>query len=327
MAVITELSAEIITQALEQYDLGVLRRFKPADDGIENTNYFVTTTLPNGSVGEYVLTLIESDEVERRRSMFAILKASAAHGLSVPVVMQTASGNPEGSVDGKPIVICQRLQGSHIVHPARRQCSEIGRFLARLHLANVKIEEDVCPYVRDADWLLEKTELVKGEIGWMDRHLLEHTLDHVMAVLSRNDLSQIPIGVVHADLFRDNALFNQYGLSGVVDFHHSGVGYWLYDISVAVNDWCRNGDRLDTERTLALLNAYHAIRPLTRFETWIFPDMLLYGGLAFWLSRLLIAVRTDLPPNYPVKDPAEFGLLVRTYHRSPFRLDLDLLTA
>lgn len=327
MAVITELSAEIITQALEQYDLGVLRRFKPADDGIENTNYFVTTKLPNGSLGEFVLTLIESDDLEQRSSMFAILDTSVVHGLSVPVVMQTTSGSQEGLVDGKPVVICERLQGSHIVHPARRQCAEIGRFLARFHLANRAIEEDVSPYVRDAEWLRENTERVKGEIGWVDRHLLEHTLDHVLAVLSRDDLSRIPIGVVHADLFRDNALFNQYGLSGVVDFHHSGVGYWLYDIAVAVNDWCSNGDRLDTERTLALLNAYNAIRPLTRLETWFFPDMLLYGGLAFWLSRLLIAVRTDLPPNYPVKDPAEFGLLVRTHHRTPFRLDLDLLTA
>ena len=327
MAVITKLSSEIITDALKQYNLGVLRRFKAADDGIENTNYFVTTAQANGTLRELVLTLIEHDDAEQRASMFAILKASTEHGLPVPKVMSTATGQPEGKIESKPVLICECLDGTHVAHPARRQCAAIGRFLARFHLANVGVHDGVLPYVRDVLWLEQKTAQVIEGIGWVDRQLLEEVLGHVTVLLARNDVSKMPQGVIHADLFRDNALFNEYGLSGVVDFHHAGVGYWLYDIAVAVNDWCRNDDRLDTERALALLSAYHGIRPLTRMETICFSEILLYAALAFWLSRLRVALRTDLMPNYPVKDPAEFGQLVSTHYRRPFRLDLDLLSA
>ena len=327
MAVITELSAEAIADALQQYDLGTLHRFKAADDGIENTNYFVSTELADGAAGEYVLTLIENDESEQRFSMFAILNMSVANGLPVPVVMRTKTGNLEGALGGKPMLVCECLRGSTVAHPARQQCAAIGRFLAHFHLANANIRKIVLPYARDMTWLQGMSEQVRDEIGWIDRHLLNQALSRVLATFSREDVKKIPEGVIHADLFRDNALFNEYGLSGVVDFHHAGVGYWLYDIAVAVNDWCRDDGRLDTERTLTLLSAYHDIRPLTKMETWFFPEMLLYAALAFWLSRLLVAVRTDLPPNHPVKDPTEFGTLVSTHHRTPFRLDLDLLTA
>ena len=126
--------------------------------------------------------------------------------------------------------------------------------------------------------------------------------------------------MIHADLFRDNALFDSNGLTGIVDFYHAGVGYQIYDIAVAINDWCMFEGKVDEQRALALISAYHQIRSLTPDEESFLCHFLLYGALAFWLSRLIIAVRDDLPDDYPIKDPAEFEQLVDRHLRRPFRL-------
>jgi homoserine kinase type II len=95
---------------------------------------------------------------------------------------------------------------------------------------------------------------------------------------------------VHADLFRDNALFERGRLSGVIDFYFAGVDCLLYDVAVCANDWCLvdpAADRgLDAARTRAFLAAYHALRPFAPAEREAWPVLLRAAALRFWLSRL-----------------------------------------
>jgi Ser/Thr protein kinase RdoA (MazF antagonist) len=91
-------------------------------------------------------------------------------------------------------------------------------------------------------------------------------------------------------------------------------------VAVAINDWCRKGDALDQRRTIAFLQAYNNIRALHTKEYWFFPAFLLYAALAFWLSRLSIAVQENLPEGLPVKDPSEFRRLVQQHVSQPFRI-------
>ena len=117
-------------------------------------------------------------------------------------------------------------------------------------------------------------------------------------MLRREDVKRLPRGVIHGDVFRDNVLFSERGLTGVLDFHHAATGYWIYDLAVVANDWCNdNSGVLDPDRVLALLRAYHAIRPLTPPEVWYFPVFALYAATAFWLSRLTVALRRAVEPQ------------------------------
>lgn len=327
MAVITRLTAAEVDEALAAYSIGSLIGHKEASEGIENTNYFVRTQHNGEDSTEYVLTLIEElgASEEGRIGMVKILDCCAEAGLPVPRVVRTSEGLTESTYRDKPVLVCTKLDGRHVANPTRSQCTAIGRFLGRFHLATDPVHTHVKPYFRDQQWLREKTDRVKRELPPLDREILEQTLSTVLDLLQRSDVRELPESVIHADLFRDNGLFNEYGLSGILDFHHAGRGFCIYDVAVAVNDWCRNSDGLDEQRATALLRGYTSIRELTQEELWFFPAMLIYGALAFWLSRLAIYVRTDLPRHYPVKDPDEFKRLVQSFSNHPFNVLRDSL--
>ena len=326
MAVITRLDTAAVEAILAAYDVGQLDAFKEASEGIENTNYFVRVRNSDTQVAEYVLTLIEEIGLTHERDgMVKILDSCVAAGLPIPRLIRTREGAAESEFQDKPVLLCTMLDGSHVVNPVAAQCAAIGRFLARFHNATESIQLDVPAYVRDETWLAQKTDFVKPHMVPIERQLLESTLLAVCALLDRSDTQTLPTSVVHADLFRDNALFNEFGLCGILDFHHAGRGYCIYDIAVALNDWCRNGDQLDERLALQLMRGYASIRPLSSLEMWLLPTFLLYGALAFWLSRLAISVRTDLPPHYPIKVPDEFKSLVLQHTNDPFALMQEVL--
>ena len=325
MAVITELTHTDVENALEQYDVGGLTQFKPATQGIENTNYFISTRKGadlQGQVDEYVLTLVEElgGDSEARRIMIEMLDRCHELGLPVPTLIRSLTGDPEGRLLDKPVLLCTRIPGSHVSHPVRGHCESIGRFLARFHLAMLPMVDKVKPYIRAVDWLTDCVDQVKDRVSPERKFLLEQSLQVVESLLNRSDVRSLPQSVIHGDLFRDNALFDSNGLTGILDFYHAGVGYQVYDIAVAINDWCVFEGKVDEQRALALIGAYNAIRSLTPVEESFLCHFLLYGALAFWLSRLIVAVREDLPEGYPIKDPVEFEQLVDRHLRRPFRL-------
>lgn len=301
---------------LAEYAIGELIRYRPAAGGIENSNYFLRT-LRNGIEGHYVLTVLEQP-ANAGESLVPLLDACEAAGLPVPRVIRTRSGEPYSRLNGQRVMVCPRLPGAHVCNPTERQVAAVGRFLARLHLATTNDELNLPEYPRNLAWLDQGAEACRPDMGYRDYALMRDTRGELASALARNDVVLLPRGMIHADLFRDNVLFNEWGLSGALDFHHASRGFLIYDLAVAANDWCTSGDGvLDPERTLALLRAYHGLRPITRQELWFFPVFALYGALVFWTSRLTVALRKRRGLAVRANDPAEFQRIVE-HHRAHF---------
>ena len=326
MAAVTPLNDLDLEELLSRYGLGELESYWPATNGIENSNYFVRLASPSGT-RDVVLTMIEQP-TNSPSLLVPLLDRCDAAGLPVPRIIRNTSGAASDQLRGKQTILCPRLSGRHVFNPTLTQCEAVGRFLGRLHITAQPLTETAPWHPRNAVWLSETARRVEGYMPWDSYRLLTDAIETTTSLLGRADLRALPQGVIHGDLFRDNVLFTERGLSGVLDFHHAARGFLLFDLAVAANDWCASSDGvLDPDRTLALLKGYHSIRALTAPELWFFPAFTLYAALAFWLSRLLVALHRGAASDVRFKNPEEFQHIVAQASAHFFYLDPRILDA
>jgi homoserine kinase type II len=304
MAVFTRVTEADITAWLNNYSLGTLLELQGIPAGIENTNYFVTT-----SNGRFVLTLFEkltSDELPFYLNLMAHL---ARHGIPCPCPVADKDNNFLRTLNGKPACIVSRLHGKSVTQPSAAQCAAVGAMLGQLHSAGLSFG-DVMPNPRGANWRNSAAQLVRKFLNAEDAALLDSELAHH----NLHSLSNIPRGVVHADLFRDNVLMDGDRVGGLIDFYFACNDCLLYDVAITVNDWCMTpAHKLDEERTRAFLGAYHAVRPFISPEAESWPTALRVAALRFWLSRLF---DLNLPRDGEIvnaHNPDQFKLILQNH--------------
>jgi homoserine kinase type II len=277
MAVFTNVSEADITAWLANYSLGELIELQGIPEGIENTNYFVTT-----SNGRFVLTLFEKLTAVELPFFLNLMAHLAQLGIPCPAPVANLRNNFLGELNGKPACIISRLSGKSITQPNAVQCAAVGAMLGQMHSAGLSFGEQMLT-PRGAAWRFYASQQVKKFLPPQDAALLESEVERH----AKHPLQDIPRGVIHADLFRDNVLMDGERVGGFVDFYFACTGSLLYDVAITVNDWCMTAEcKLDAERTRAMLNAYHAARPFSANETETWPQALRVAALRFWISRL-----------------------------------------
>ena len=304
MAVYTALDDQDVHDLLQHYRVGDLVRFEGIRAGVENSNWYVYTT-----GGEYVLTVFEKHPAEEVAYFLNLTAHLADHGVPCAHPIADTAGAFLRELCGKPAALIERLPGRTLEHPGVDHCAQVGDALGRLHEAGFSFREHH-ENERGPIWWFRTSRELEPVVDEADRCILAEERDYIRQF---RDL-ELPRGTIHADLFRDNVLFDGDRLAGMIDFNYACDDWLLYDVAVTVNDWCGHADgRLDEARSRALLAAYHARRPFTEAEGEAWNMALRCGALRFWLSRLL-----DL--NFPrpaevahIKDPDEYRriLLVR----------------
>ncbi len=277
MAVFTRVTEADITAWLNNYSLGTLLELQGIPAGIENTNYFVTT-----GNGRFVLTLFEKLTPDELPFYLNLMAHLARHGIPCPCPVADKNNFFLGSLNGKPASIVSRLSGKSVTHPAAAHCASVGAMLGQMHNAGLSFG-DAMPNPRGAEWRTKAAQQVVNFLAPQDAALLESEV----AYHAQHTLNDLPRGIVHADLFRDNVLMDGKRVGGLIDFYFACNDCLLYDVAITVNDWCMtNEGKLDEERTRAFLRAYHAARPLTAQEGANWSAALRVAALRFWISRL-----------------------------------------
>ena len=309
---------------LRAYDLGEIQRVWPASHGIENQNYFVEA-LKDEHHSTFVLTIMR--EVSFAGDSYVpMMRYLDKLGLPVASPLSNTEYKAITKVDDQHCLLQQRLSGQHPVNPTLKQIQALARFTARIHQSSVGWDVCLADYPRGNTWLNTQADIVREHLAYSDRAFLDDNLRQTASMLSRGDAQNLPRGLIHGDLFRDNVLFNERGLTGVLDFHHAATGYFMYDLAVTANDWCNDASGfLDPDRTIALLRAYNEIRPLTDSEVWLFPMFSAYAALVFWLSRAAVVVHSQTDDSLRTKDPDEFKRILRHVHKHPFYFDIRQL--
>lgn len=277
MSVYTVVEKAQLETFLSHYSLGSLVGFHGISDGIENTNYFVTTTQ-----GEFVLTLFESLSCEELPYFLELMAYLAEQGIPSAHPQHDDNNNYLRELNGKPATLVNKLDGKGVSHSTVAQCQNIGSMMAKMHLVGQNFAHH-----RDNDrgpeWWHRTAQRLSGHLTPEEQGLLEEELRYQDQF--RN--AHLPKGVIHADLFRDNALFIEENLYGLIDFYYACNDVLIYDLAVAVNDWCGEEDgALHENKLKAMLDGYNKVRPLDKEEQRLWPTMLRAGALRFWLSRL-----------------------------------------
>jgi homoserine kinase type II len=307
MAVFTALTRDEIVALLAGYSVGDLVDFEGIPSGIENTNFFLTTT-----AGRFVLTIFERLDAEHLPFYLGLMKHLAQRGLPVPEPATTVDGSLLSAARRKPAAIVSRLPGRAAIDPSPAQCAQVGQFLASLHQQAHDFPL-FQPNLRGIGWwksTLPKLEPLIPEDQFQE--LAEEVIFQDTFVRSAR-FERLPAGPIHADLFRDNVLFDGDHIGGVIDFYFAGCSAWLFDLAVTVNDWCVDQDSgdFDRPRAAAMLRAYHEVRPLTDLEHQVWRTALRASALRFWISRLydlhLPRPAALLQPH----DPAWFEQILR----------------
>lgn len=314
MAVFTTLSQADVEAFLQGYAVGPLHSFQGVGQGTENSNYFVNCNNTQGKVGpqKYVLTLLEELSFEQATFHVNLLDTLAVHGIPVPRILRDKQGDAVQNCYGKPTLLSARLTGEHVEQPSLTQCALIGELLADLHMVAANIKEDY-QGTRNNAWLEDCVYQASAFLDEADKTLVASVLQEYLSL----QLSELPHGIIHGDLFRDNAFFQGDSLVGIIDFYSAGIGFLLYDLAVVVNDWCRTEhNTIDTPRYTALLTAYLAKRPWTENETLCWPLILQVAAMRFWLSRLLAQKQAehDVPQD---KNPKDFQQLFEWHRKYP----------
>jgi len=282
MSVYTIIDAQQLQAFLGKYNVGELIDFAGISDGIENTNYFVNT-----SQGHFVLTIFEQHSFEEMQYYLNLMHHLADHQVPSANPVADNYGQYLSHFKNKPIALVERLDGCSITESTINHCQQLGTAMGKMHSAGLSFNSRQ-ENPRGPAWCVKTAQRVQQKLNTDDQKMLTIEIDFQ----EQQRHADMPRGVIHADLFRDNALWAMVDkttdtFSGIIDFYYSCDDVLLYDLAVTANDWCSNDDySLNQEKVQALLVAYNEHRTLADNEQQYWPAMLRAGALRFWLSRL-----------------------------------------
>ena len=306
MAVYTEVDDEELEAFLGEYDIGRLVACKGIAEGVENSNFLLQTDREM-----FFLTIYEKRVDPADLPFFlGLMEHLAGRGILCPTPVRGSDGGAVRQLAGKPAAVITYLKGIWHRRPQPVHCASVGAALAEMHKAG-------------ADFDLKRTNAL-AHSGW--RQLVDASLaraDEVQAGLA-DDLAReydelsgawptdLPAGVIHADLFPDNVLFMGEALSGLIDFYFACNDQFAYDVGICLNAWCfeRNGE-FNITKARRMLQAYRAVRSFGDDELAAIPILARGAAFRFLLTRLYDWLNHPEGAMVRPKDPLEY---VRKLH-------------
>jgi homoserine kinase type II len=307
MAVFTSVTLDDLRPWMAQFPLGQVSAIKGIASGIENSNFFIET-----KKGTFVLTIFENLSFEQLPFYVKLMRHLADKGILVPAPIACENGELVVALHGKPAAIVSKLEGSSQMLPQESHCAEVGAMLAKMHLAAQDFSLSQ-PNLRGLAWWQDNVPAAIGFLSEDNQQLMQSELDFQLAFSKTSGYKNLKSGPVHADLFRNNVMFEGDKLTGFFDFYFAGCDTWLFDVAVTVNDWCINlgTGELDVARVNAMLSAYHKVRPFSQDESLVWQPMLRAAAYRFWLSRVVDFYKPREAEMLTPHDPTHFERILR----------------
>ncbi|MDE2468094.1 MAG: homoserine kinase, partial [Bradyrhizobium sp.] len=232
MAVYTDVAADELAAFLGQYDIGELLSYKGIAEGVENSNFLL-----HSSAGYFILTLYERRVARADLPFFlGLMTHLASRGINCPLPLKNRNGETLSTLAGRPAAIINFLEGIWPRKPTAVHCAGVGQALAKMHLAGHGFAMSRANALSVSGWrpLFEQAASRADEVQPGLRAFIGAELDYLEGNVWPNNL---PLGVIHADLFPDNVFFLGEKLSGIIDFTFACNDMLAYDVAICLNAW------------------------------------------------------------------------------------------
>ena len=322
MSVFTPVSVDEAREFIAPYAVGDIIDFQNIAAGVENSNFFVTTTL-----ARYVLTIFEKIPRQDLDFYMGLMTHLHENGIACAAPLRSADGRVVRELKGKPAALVTRLAGNDIAHPTLVDCQAVGRALAHMHLAAEDFSLTM-PNWRGQAWWRRYADDLAAHLSAAENQLINDEITHQAGF----DKLDLPRGVIHGDLFRDNILWDDHGdahTPQMIDFYFACNEQLLFDVAITLNDWCLDyavypAAALNATNARAFLAAYAGVRRFTLAERMAWPQMLRAAALRTWLGRLGYH---HFPRDSELTHPKDHAFAQRLLqrHREPHNNYLALL--
>jgi homoserine kinase type II len=302
MAVYTDVAADELAEFLSRYDIGELLSYKGIAEGVENSNFLLHTT-----AGYFILTLYEKRVAKSELPFFlGLMTHLASRGIICPQPLKNKSGEALSTLAGRPAVVINFLEGIWPRKPNAAHCAGVGQALAKMHLAGADFPMSRANALSVSGWrpLFDVAALRADEVQHGLRAFIAAELDYIEGNVWPTNLPQ---GVIHADLFPDNVFFLGERVSGIIDFTFACNDMLAYDVAICLNAWCFESDcSFNVTKARAFLNAYGRERRLSDAEQKALPLLARGAALRFLLTRLVDFLNVPAGALVRPKDPLEY---------------------
>ena len=304
MAVYTKFNQNKIEEILSNYNLGKLNSFKGIEEGIENTNYFL-------SIGKkkFILTIYEKRVKSEDLPFFSGLMTSLNEAnFKCPTPIINKKNKTITDYEGKKLMIVSFLEGRAKKDLSPINCKSIGNEVAKMHeiTKNFKLRRKNNLSIKSWRNLFDSVKDKCSEIHKDLPKLIEENLSDVEKKWPKN----LPSGIIHADLFHDNIFFIRDKFSGIIDFYFSCEDFFAFEIAICFNALCFDGvkENLSFNVTKAknFIDGYTSVRKLTEEEKNNIKVLSQGAALRFLLTRVFDALNTVEGAIVKIKDPIEY---------------------
>ena len=322
MAVYTIVDQTELSEFLTAFDVGEVLSFAGIAEGVENSNYLLRT-----SEARFILTLYEKRvNTDDLPFFIELMTHLSAAGMNCPVPVAGRNGQILHEIAGRPCALFSFLDGSFSRFPNHAKCRALGASLAELHVKSQGLSLHRANALGPASWtpLLQSVGTNANILGDGMHATITTRLDQILQEWPTN----LPHGIIHADLFPNNVLFVGDKLTGLIDFYFACDDILAYDIGICLNSWCFEVDgSFNMTKSRALIHGYESVRPLSAAEMQAIPVLAAGSAMRFFLTRLYDSIHTPKDALVSPKDPMEYWAILEFHHSvsgvSAYGLDLS----
>ena len=304
MAVYTKLNKSEIEEIISLYKLKNLESFAPIEEGIENTNYVIIANKK-----KYILTIFEKRVKEQDLPFFCeLISLLNKSGFKCPLPLLNLENSPISTFKRKKLTILTFISGKSKENLSNENCEDIGKEAAKLHLltSNFKIHRKNALSIESWRNMFENIKDKCIKIHKDLPNLIEANLKDI----EKNWPSNLPSGIIHADLFKDNIIFENNKVSGIIDFTFSCNDFYALEIAICFNALCFDGLKsnlsFNVTKAKKFIDGYSSIRKLSDQEKNSIKILSQGAALRFLLTRVFDAINTVEGALVKIKDPIEY---------------------